>query len=133
MEKNNQPISEILNVSLDNLKSLVDSGTVIGEPMVVDGVTIIPVSKVSFGFASGGSELPTSKPNAPFGGGAGGGVSITPVGFLTVANGEVKMIQPQTANNTADRIVNMVPDLLDKLEAMSNKKNNTAAEKPLAE
>lgn len=133
MEKNNQPISEILNVSLDNLKGLVDSGTVIGEPMVVDGITIIPVSKVSFGFASGGSELPTSKPNVPFGGGAGGGVSITPVGFLTVSNGEVKMIQPQTANNTADRIVNMVPDLLDKLEAMSNKKKTAVPEEPITE
>ena len=133
MEKNNQPISEILNVSLDNLKSLVDSGTVIGEPLVIDGVTIIPISKVSFGFASGGSELPTSKPVAPFGGGAGGGVSITPVGFLTVSNGEVKMIQPQTANNTADRIVNMVPELLDKLEAMSNKKKTPVSEEPITE
>ena len=133
MEKNNQPISEILNVSLDNLKGLVDSGTVIGDPIVVDGITIIPISKVSFGFASGGSELPTSKPNAPFGGGAGGGVSITPVGFLTISNGEVKMIQPQTANNPADRIVNMVPELIDKIEALANKNKTHAPEEPITE
>jgi sporulation protein YtfJ len=120
--ENNHPISEILNVSLDNLKGLVDSNTVIGDPIVVQDVTIIPISKVSFGFATGGSELPTKKPNTPFGGGSGGGVTITPVCFLTVSHGEVRMVQPQTADNTADRIVNAVPDLLDRIATLAGKK-----------
>ena len=130
--ENNHPISDILNVSLDNLKSLVDSNTVIGDPIVVGDVTIIPISKVSFGFASGGSEIPTTKPGAPFGGGSGGGVTITPVGFLSVSNGEVRMVQPQTADNTADRIVNIVPDLLDKIAVLAGKKDDGKKEPPVA-
>ncbi|MEG2174842.1 MAG: spore germination protein GerW family protein, partial [Oscillospiraceae bacterium] len=66
--ENKHPISEILEASLENLKKLVDVNTIIGEAITTDGVTIIPVSKVSFGFATGGSELPTSKPSTPFGG-----------------------------------------------------------------
>ncbi len=131
--ENNHPISEILNVSLENLKGLVDSNTVIGNPIEVDDVTIIPISKVNFGFATGGSELPTAKPNTPFGGGSGGGVTITPVGFLSVSHGEVRMVQPQTADNTADRIVNIVPDLLDKIAVLAGKKKDPAEAKDAPE
>lgn len=120
--ENKHPISEILDASLANLKQLVDVNTIIGEPMVVDGTTIIPVSKVSFGFATGGSELPTQKPNTPFGGGSGGGVSISPLGFLVVSGGEVKLLQMQTADNTADRVVNMVPGVIDKVSGILSKK-----------
>ena len=130
--ENNHPISDILNVSLDNLKSLVDSNTVIGDPIVVGDVTIIPISKVSFGFASGGSEIPTTKPGAPFGGGSGGGVTITPIGFLSVSNGEVRMVQPQTADNTADRIVNIVPELLDKIAVLAGKKDDGKKDPPIS-
>lgn len=131
--ENNHPISEILNVSLENLKGLVDSNTVIGNPIVVDDVTIIPISKVNFGFATGGSELPTAKPNTPFGGGSGGGVTITPVGFLSVSHGEVRMVQPQTADNTADRIVNIVPELLDKIAVLAGKKKDPSETKDAPE
>jgi sporulation protein YtfJ len=114
--ENRNPISEVLDASLTKLKNLVDVNTIIGEPIcAAEGTTIIPISKVSFGFASGGSELPTSKPNTPFGGGSGGGVTIQPICFLVIANGDVKILQIQTADNTADRIVNMVPGVFDKV------------------
>ena len=115
MEKKN-PLGEVLDTSLEKLKKLVDVNTIIGEPInLPDGITIIPVSKVSFGFATGGSELPTSKPSTPFGGGSGGGVTIQPLAFLVISNGNVQLMQIQTADNTADRIVNMMPGVIDKV------------------
>ena len=113
--KENSQIGDLLSVSLEKLKTLVDSSTVVGDPIRVDGVTIVPVSKVNFGFGAGGSDIPTSKTNNPFGGGAGGGVTITPIGFLVVDGTNVRMIQPKTADCTADRIVNMLPDAAEKL------------------
>lgn len=102
--ENKHPISEILEESLTKLKQLVDVDTIIGKPITApDGTIIIPISKVSFGFATGGSELPTSKPSMPFGGGSGGGVTIAPLAFLVIANGNVQLLQMQTADNTADR------------------------------
>ena len=115
MEKKN-PLGEVLDTSLEKLKKLVDVNTIIGDAITTpDGTTIIPVSKVSFGFATGGSELPTSKPSTPFGGGSGGGVTIQPLAFLVISNGNVQLMQIQTADNTADRIVNMVPGVIDKV------------------
>ncbi len=113
------PLSEVLEASLENLKKLVDVNTIIGEPLnMSDGTTIIPISKVSFGFATGGSELPTSKPTSPFGGGSGGGVTIQPLAFLVVSKGDVKLLQMQTADNTADRVVNMMPGVIDKVSGI---------------
>lgn len=113
--KENSQIGDLLSVSLEKLKTLVDSSTVVGDPIKVDEVTIVPVSRVNFGFGAGGSDIPTSKANNPFGGGAGGGVTITPIGFLVVDGTNVRMIQPKTADCTADRIVNMLPDVAEKL------------------
>ncbi len=129
MEQKNSQINEVLGISLDRLKMLIDTNTVIGERMVVDGVTIMPISKVSFGYAAGGSELPVSKDPTPFGGGSGGGVTITPVGFLTVKDGEVRLLQLTSASNTADRIVNTVPELVDRIAAMASKKKDKDKDK----
>ncbi len=117
------PISEILDASLNNLRQLVDVNTVIGDPIVTgDGVTIIPVSKVSFGFASGGTEIPTTKPTMPFGGGSGGGVTIQPLGFITINKGKIELLQLYTVDNTtADRVVGMVPEVMDKVTALFKK------------
>ena len=126
MEQRN-PINEILEASMANLKKLIDVNTIIGDAITTpDGTTIIPVSKVSFGFATGGSELPTSKPSTPFGGGSGGGVTISPLAFLVVKNGDVSLLQIQTADTTADRVVNMVPGVLDKVSGFISKKQNKA-------
>ena len=131
MEKKN-PLGEVLDTSLEKLKKLVDVNTIIGDAITTpDGTTIIPVSKVSFGFATGGSELPTSKPSTPFGGGSGGGVTIQPLAFLVISNGNVKLLQMQTADNTADRIVNMMPGMVDKVSGMiSDYKAKKNAEEP---
>lgn len=109
------PINELTDNSMKNLRALVDSNTVIGDPVTTpDGTTILPVSKVSFGFGTGGSDLPATQKEL-FGGGAGGGVSITPIAFLVVKDGDVKLLQVQSFSNTADRVVGMVPDVLDRV------------------
>ena len=129
MEKKN-PLGEVLDTSLEKLKKLVDVNTIIGDAITTaDGTTIIPVSKVSFGFATGGSELPTSKPSTPFGGGSGGGVTISPLAFLVINKGNVQLLQMQTANNTADRVVNMIPGVIDKVSGiMAAQKEKKEAE-----
>ena len=85
MSNEKHPISELMDSSLQNLRTLVDADTVVGEAITTpDGTVIIPVSKVSFGFASGGSDIPTIKQAGQFGGGAGGGVSVQPIAFLVI-------------------------------------------------
>ena len=111
-------VSDLTESSMKNLKTLVDSNSVIGAPIVTaDGTTILPVSKVSFGFGSGGGDLPSSQKEL-FGGGTGAGVSITPLGFLVISGGDVKLIQLQSYSNTADRVVGMVPDVMDKVSGI---------------
>lgn len=122
MANGTHPINGLMDSSLQNLRSLVDANTVIGESIATpDGTIIIPVSKVTFGFMSGGSDLPTSKPGEPFGGGAGGGVTVQPVAFLIVKDGAVDLLQVNDNRNTADRLVGIVPDLMDKLCGMLHK------------
>ena len=130
MEKKN-PLSDVLDISLEKLKKLVDVNTIIGEAITTsDGTTIIPVSKVSFGFATGGADLPASNPSTPCGGGTGGGVTIQPLAFLVISKGNVQLLQMQTANNTADRIVNMVPGVIDKVSGfISEQQDKKAAAK----
>ena len=93
-------------------------------------MTIIPVSKVSVGFGGGGSDFSNKNPNAelPFGGGVGGGVKVSPIAFLIVKDGNVRMLPVASApNTTSERIVEMVPDLLDKISAFLDKKNAEGA------
>ena len=111
-------VNDLTENSMKNLKTLIDSNSVIGEPITTpDGTTILPVSKVSFGFGSGGGDLPSSQKEL-FGGGTGAGVSITPLGFLVISNGNVKLIQLQSFSSTADRVVGMVPDVMDKVSGI---------------
>ena len=115
-----QNASTMLENTIAKIREMVDVNSVIGNPITTpDGVTIIPVSKVSVGFGGGGSDFVSKNANRhenPFGGGAGGGVKITPMAFLVVKDGSVRMIPVATpANTTADRLVEMVPDTLDKL------------------
>ncbi|MEM1484975.1 GerW family sporulation protein [Oscillospiraceae bacterium PP1C4] len=127
MSNGSHPINGLMDSSLQNLRSLVDADTVIGEAITTpDGIVIIPVSKVSFGFASGGSDLPTNKQNELFGGGAGGGVSVQPLGFLVIKDGQVDLLQMNDNKTTADRVVTMMPEIVDKLSAMFTKKDKKA-------
>ena len=115
-----QNIPNMLENTIAKIREMVDVNSVIGNPITTpDGVTIIPVSKVSVGFGGGGSDFVSNKGGEnPFGGGAGGGVKINPIAFLVVKEGSVRMIPVAApANTTADRIVEMVPDTLDKIAA----------------
>ena len=110
-----KPISELTDSSMKNLQTLIDSNSVVGDPITTpDGTTILPVSRVSFGFGTGGSDLPATQKEL-FGGGNGGGVSITPVAFLVIQNGSVKVLQIQSFSSAADRVVGMVPDVIDRV------------------
>ena len=123
-----QKLPNMLETTIQKIREMVDVNSVIGQPITTpDGVTIIPVSKVSVGFGGGGSDFTNKKGGEnPFGGGVGGGVNVTPICFLIVKDGNVRMMPVAApANTTADRIVEMVPDTLEKLTAyLDSKKAN---------
>lgn len=129
-----QKLPNMLESTIQKIKEMVDVNSVIGTPITTpDGVTIIPVSKVSVGFGGGGSDFATksSRPGEdnPFGGGAGGGVKVTPICFLIVKDGAVRMMPvAEPASTTADRIVEMVPDTLDKISAFIDSRTEKKAE-----
>ena len=120
----------LMGVSVEKIREMVDANTVIGTPITLeDGVTLIPVSKVSYGFASGGTDLPNKSASDLFGGGAGAGIQITPVAFLTVKNGEINLLPVVSRPDSMDRLVSMVPDLVDKVSNKVSKKSvNDSAE-----
>ena len=122
-----QKLPNMLENTIQKIREMVDVNSVIGQPITTpDGVTIIPVSKVSVGFGGGGSDFVNkSGSENPFGGGVGGGVKVTPICFLIVKDGNVRMMPvAEPASTTADRIVEMVPDTLDKLTAYLDSKKN---------
>jgi sporulation protein YtfJ len=134
------PIQGLMTTAMENIKEMVDVNTIIGDPVETpDGSIIVPVSKVGFGFAAGGSEFQASKgeekadgvgnkkggdngPPLPFGGGSGGGVSITPIGFLVVNNHGVRMLNMEGANHLFDRLLDLAPGLVDRLQRMAKGK-----------
>lgn len=111
------------------IREMMDANTVVGQPIEAGGVTVIPVCKISIGYGSGGSDFAqkNQKPENPnaFGGGAGMGVSITPISFLVIREGNVRMISvDQPASTVADRVIDMVPGVVDKVSAMVSKKKD---------
>ena len=125
-----QKLPNMLDNTIAKIREMVDVNSVIGDPITTpDGVTIIPVSKVSVGFGGGGSDFATKNGDNPFGGGVGAGVKVTPIAFLIVKEGSVRMIPVATpANTPADRLVEMVPDTLDKLAAFIDSRMEKKAE-----
>ena len=121
-----QTLPNMLENTIAKIREMVDVNSVIGEPISVGDTTIIPVSKVSVGFGGGGSDF--TKGNDAFGGGAGGGVKVQPICFLVVnKDGNVRMMPvPVPANTTPDRIVEMIPDTLDKISAFIDSKTQKA-------
>ncbi|MEG1447737.1 MAG: spore germination protein GerW family protein [Oscillospiraceae bacterium] len=126
------PISDILESSLKSLRDIVDVNTVIGEPTKIsDDITIIPVSKVSFGYGGGGSGYPTKKETKDtFGGATGAGATVEPVAFLIIQDGNVKLLQISTSNSTADKVVNLVPEVIDKVSGIIDEKKAKKACEP---
>ena len=128
-----QKLPNMLDNTISKIREMVDSNSVVGAPITTaDGVTIIPISKISIGLGGGGSDFVSKNVNHhenPFGGGVGAGVKVTPVAFLIVKEGSVRMLPVAApANTTADRIVEMVPDTLDKLAAFLDSRMEKKAE-----
>lgn len=124
----NHPLPEMMGSSLTKIKDMVDVNTIIGDPITTpEGVTIIPVSKVKIGYAGGGSDFapkgyPANKDNA-FGGGSGAGVTITPVAFLVIKGESVRLMPvAEPASNSVERLVEMLPELIDQLSGLTKKK-----------
>ncbi len=116
-------ISNIMGVTMDKIRSVIDSETIIGDPIVVNDITIIPVSKVSFGMASGGSEFPSKQSSATmFGGGGGAGATVTPVVFLVVKGNEVKVLNANETATPIEKAVNAVPTVVEKISEIIKKK-----------
>lgn len=133
MSENNHPINEVLRTTMDKIKEMVDANTIIGQPIVTqDGVTLIPVSQMSFGFASGGSDFgKTQGVDKNFGGGAGAGVNITPVSFLVVKDGAARVLPVMSPPaSTLGRVVDLLPDMFDKVTGYIDRKTGDPAVPP---
>ena len=129
------PIQGLMNVTMDKIRQMADSNTIIGKPIKTDdGTTILPVSRISFGFASAGTDFDGK--NAAnkdlFGGGSGAGVNIQPVAFLVVKDGCVRTSQLSDGSNTIDRALTMQPELVDKVSALLKKEEKKGAAAPAA-
>ncbi len=122
------PINGIMDCAMENLKSMVDVNTIIGDAVTTaDGTVMIPVSKVSFGLAAGGSEFSSKKnpeQNNPFGGGVGAGVTITPVAFLVATKDQVKLM-PVEGDQAASKLVDYIPVMVNKITSLISSKKNT--------
>lgn len=140
MRMGNHPIESLMKTAMESIQQIVDVNTIVGEPVEThDGSVIIPISRVSCGFAAGGSEFAPAEdskehvntggqaPALPFGGGAGAGVSVQPVGFLVVGNGSIRLL-PVDGNVVVDRLIDTVPDLLDRVVGMFQKKKKVSDE-----
>ena len=119
----------ILKTTIEKVRDLVDVSTIIGEPInLPDGLTIIPVSKVTYGFASGGSYFPSKNNVEHFGGAGGAGITINPVAFLVVKDGDVTIKHIVSNDNAIERAVSLVPEMFDKVTKLTSKKNEASAE-----
>ena len=132
MESN--PIENLMKSTMEQLKTMIDVDTIIGNPInAQDGSTILPISKLSLGFASGGSEYPQTKDTLvnnkyPFGGAVGAGVSIKPIAFLVIKKDSQRLI---SLNNIspADKIIDGIPQIMDMINNIKNKKNKNESNK----
>lgn len=140
MEKNN-PLSELMHTTLESVRTMADANAIIGTPIQADGVTLIPVSRMSFGVAGGGTEFSTKKQPAgdnQFGGGSGASAKLEPVAFLVIREGGVKLlpVAPPPAT-TMDRVIETVPEVMDKvtdfLDRRQEKKTQETAQSDFVE
>lgn len=114
--------ANLLQETFDKVKNNIDVSTVIGDPVYTEsGMTIIPISKVTYGFATGGDDFPTSGGKEMFGGCGGAGVTITPIAFMLIQDGEVTIKHISGSDSAAEKMVNLVPDMFDKVSGFVNK------------
>ncbi|MBQ8182579.1 MAG: sporulation protein YtfJ [Clostridia bacterium] len=119
---NEKSANGILSTTIEKVRDLVDVSTIIGEPMnLPEGITIIPISKVTYGFASGGSDFPSKNNVELFGGAGGAGITINPVAFLVIKDGDVSIRHIVSNDNAAERAVTMIPEMFDKVVNLADK------------
>ncbi|OEH85718.1 sporulation protein YtfJ [Desulfuribacillus stibiiarsenatis] len=125
----NHPIQNLMSNAMENLKTMIDVNTIVGDAVETpDGSIIIPVSKVGFAFAAGGTEFDIGETKGqqgyPFGGGSGGGVSISPVAFLVINRGEIRLLPLDNNIQLLDRIVDLTPEVIDKIQKAFSKEES---------
>lgn len=121
-------VEGLMGVSMEKIREMVDVNTIIGEPITTPEATIIPVSKVSFGFASGGSDLPVQAAEK-FAGGAGAGVTVKPQAFIVISkNGDVKLLEMGAKSSPIEGIVDAIPDVIEKIKAFMPSKDDKKEE-----
>jgi len=142
------PINGLMQTAMENIKDMVDVNTIVGEPVnTPDGSVIVPISRVGFGFAAGGSEFSTDEQNGaaktaesgghnasvqlPFGGGSGGGVSITPIAFLVVGKDGVKVVPLDNNTHILERLIESAPQWVDRIQSMLQKNSSSNAQTQL--
>ena len=118
-------ITNVMNDAMNKIKELVDTNTVVGKPiMTPDDTMLIPLSRVSFGFASGGTEYPL-RDKSGVGAGSGAGVKVEPIGFLVIQNGSVRLMNvTPPASGTVDRIIDMAPQVIDRIDQFLDKRKS---------
>ena len=126
------PISNMMDASLESIRKTADANTVIGDPITTpDGTTVIPVSRIKLGFAGGGSEFngKNAGESKPYGAGTGASVTVTPVAFLIFREGSCRVLPiPEPAANSVDRLIEQIPDAVDKIAALWNERKSPAEE-----
>ena len=124
---NLNPIGELMQTTMENVKNILKVDTVVGDPIFTpDGITLVPVSRISVGFGGGGLEFGAKKGGEarPYGGGNATGVKIDPIGFLVIKEGNVRMVNIMPpANTTVDRIIDLVPQVIERVDNFLNKQN----------
>ena len=126
--ENKNPIGELMQSTMENVRSMMKMDTVVGDPIITpDGITLIPISRISVGFGGGGVEFSSEKvgQQRPYGGGNATGVKIEPIGFLVIKEGVIRMINvTPPANNTVDRLIDLVPQVMDRVDIFIEKQKN---------
>lgn len=122
-------IKTVMDTTMDKLRTMVDADTIIGTPIVVGAITLLPISRVSFGLATGGSDFPSKNNQQLFGGGGGAGVTVNPVAFICINGDNVHMMPVYSEMNTIDKAINMAPELIDKVKSLFEKKTEIPFEK----
>ncbi len=121
MSDNN--IKSIMDVTMDKLRAMVDADVITGTPIEVGNITLVPVSRVSFGLATGGSDFP-SKSGQLFGGGGGAGVTVVPIAFMVVCGDNVKMLPVYNEVSSIEKAITLAPEILEKAKELFSKKEN---------
>ena len=127
------PVNKIMENTLEKMREMDDVSTIIGDPIQTGNTTLIPVSKVSYGFTSGGTDLPSKQNAELFGGGGGGGITISPVAFIVIQNEKVRMMQINNYSSSADRAIAMIPELVDQISQLIKAKEEPAQAEEKAE